>query len=34
MFKVYEQIKGYNNRLSDFSKLQKDLLIDLKSLEK
>jgi hypothetical protein len=33
VFKIFEQIKAYNNRLADFNKDQQDLLQDLKSLE-
>ena len=32
-FKMFEQLKGYNNKLAEFSKLQKDLIVDLKQLE-
>ncbi len=34
VFKVFEQIKAYNNRLAEMNKDQKDLLTDLKSIEK
>jgi len=34
VFKIYEQLKGYNNRLSEFSKTQKECLANLKNLEK
>lgn len=33
VFKIFEQLKAYNNRLSDFNKNQRDLLKDLKILE-
>jgi hypothetical protein len=34
VFKIFEQIKAYNNRLTEFNKDQKDLLKDLEQLEK
>jgi len=34
VFKIYEQLKGYNNRLSDFTKTQKECLTSLKNMEK
>ena len=33
-FKIFEQLKGYNNRLSEFNKNQKEVLRDLKEMEK
>lgn len=33
VFKIFEQMKGYNNRLSEFNKGQRELLRDLKELE-
>ena len=29
VFKVFEQLKGFNNRLSDFNKQQKDVIKDI-----
>lgn len=33
-FKIFEQVKNYNNRLSQYNKEQKDLLLDLKETER
>ena len=33
VYKIFEQIKAYNNRLSQFNKDQKDLIRDLKEME-
>lgn len=33
VYKIFEQIKAYNNRLAEFNKDQKDMLKDLKTIE-
>lgn len=33
-YKIFEQLKGYNNRLSEFNKNQKEILKDLKEMDK
>lgn len=33
VYKIFEQIKAYNNRLSQFAKSQKDIYRDLSTLQ-
>jgi hypothetical protein len=33
LFKIFEQVKSYNNRLSEFVKFQKEIQRDLQELE-